>query len=379
MKRIDRALLAEAIPGLVFGAALYAVLAVTSMTLPRLTWLAGVEPLRLLVWLGAQMPTAMAQTMPIAMVLTVLLTFGRMDADREILAVRAGGLSMVRATLPMLALAAAATVAMLLTYQFVTPRTHAWVASEYWRMTSGQTGLFRLAGQALPVGEFSLQFERTIEAGRAVEGVRIERWDGDRWTLVRAREGRFRGDALELTGFRTQVFDFAALDDPALAPDVRLRNFVRIDNRSADPDAVLRLSLGLRVEELVTRFSQGGFEDDRSLVELAAAWRDVAQGGSDRRTAGVVLMRRLAEPFANLVLLLVALPLALGVGARTRECVRTVVGGDDRLVPVDHVWAVCGTVGHRAGRGWPVGGQRAARHDRAAAVSEATGPVTQPR
>jgi lipopolysaccharide export system permease protein len=312
VKRIDRALLAEALPALVFGALLYSVLAVTSATLPRLTWLVGAGVGELLRWLVAQLPTALAQTMPIAMVLAVLLTFGRMEGDKELLALRAGGVALGRIIAPMLVLGALAAGGTLAVYQWVTPRTHAWVATEYWRMTAGGTGLFRLAGQALPVGEFALTFDGTAGRGSRIVGVRIERWEGERLTLVRADEAVFEGTDLLLTGYRTQIFDLAALDREAASPEARLRDLVRLDNRAADPESQLRLSVGVSEEELVSRFSRGGFEDDRSLTELASAWRSETAGDTERRTAGVLLMRRLAEPFANLVLLLVALPLSLG-------------------------------------------------------------------
>ncbi len=312
MKRVDRALLSEAIPALIAGALLYAVLAVTSVTLPRLQWMVGVPVPELLVWLAAQLPTAVAQTSPVAMVLAVLLTLGRMEADRELLAMRAGGIALGRIVLPMLALGGAATVATLVTYQFVTPRTHAYVANEWWRLTSGGTGLFRLAGQALPVGEFTLHFDRSVQGGTAIEGVRIERWEGERLTLVEADRARFDGPELVLTGYRTRILDLAALDAEHPTAEERLRSLLRLDNRSADPEATLRLSVGVSEEELIARFSRGGFEDDRSLTQLAAAWGAAQAGDTERRTAGVLLMRRLAEPLGNLVLLLVAVPLALG-------------------------------------------------------------------
>ncbi len=312
MKRIDRALLAEAIPALTFGALLYGVLAITSATLPRLTWLAGASVPALLTWLAAQLPTALAQTLPIALVLAVLLTFGRMRADKEILALLGGGVPLLRILVPLWALGFAATGATLAAYQWVTPQTHAFVASEYWRMTAGSTGLFRLAGRALPVGDFTLAFERTVDGGRAVEDVRLERWDGDRLTLVTADRARFVGTSLELRGHRTRVLDLAALDAPADDAAARLRALLPLDARAADPNDPLEIVLGVDEEALVARFSRGGFEDDRSLSDLARDWRGGAPDAAARRTAGVTLMRRVAEPFANVVLLLVALPLSLG-------------------------------------------------------------------
>ena len=312
MTRLDRYLLAEGIPSLLFGALLYSVLAVTSVTLPRLQWLAGAPVPELLVWLSAQLPTALAQTAPIALVLAVLMTFGRMEGDHELLAMRAGGIALGRIIGPMLALAAVLTLGTLAVYQWVTPRTHSWIAGEYWRLTAGNTGLFRLAGQALPVGEFTLHFDSFSGRGTIIEDVRIERWDDERLTLVRADSAAFDGTDLVLTGYRTQILDLAALDGAAASPSARLQDLVRVDNRPPSPDSPLRLSIGVDPEELVARFSQGGFEDARPLTELAEAWQGDALPASERRNAGVLLMRRLAEPFANLVLLLVALPLSLG-------------------------------------------------------------------
>ena len=341
MKRLDRALYAEAVPALVFGALLYAVLAVTSATLPRLTWLAGSSIFELLRWLAAQLPTALAQTLPIAMVLAVLLTLGRMEGDRELLAFRAGGVALGRIVAPFIVLGALATVATIAVNQWVTPRTHAWVATEYWRMTAGGSGLFRLADQILPVGEFSLTFDRAVDRDTRVQGVRIERWEGDRLVLVRAASGTFEGADLVLRGYRTQIFEFGALDVDTSDPADTLRAFVRLDSRGPSADATLRLQLGVDPDELIARFSRGGFEDARSLTELVAAWRSEVGSASERRSSGVLAMRRLAEPFANVALLLVAVPLSLG-WARSRG----VAFGLSLVVTL--VWYLLSTVGQFA-------------------------------
>lgn len=312
MRRLDRTLLAEGIPALVFGALLYGVLAVMSATLPRLQWLAGATVPELLVWLAAQLPTALAQTLPIALVLAVLLTYGRMAGDRELLAWRAGGVSLPRMVRPMLILAAILTLGTLAIHQWVTPRTHAWVAGEYWRMTAGGSGLFRLAGRALPVGAFTLHFDGTDRATGALERVRIERWEDEQLTLLRANRATFDGGDLVLTDHRTQVLDLGALDGSFPDAEARLRALVRLDNRAEGDASPLRLEMGASADDLVARFSQGGFEDPRSLSELAGDWRTDGAPATERRTAGVTFMRRLAEPFANLVLLLVAVPLSLG-------------------------------------------------------------------
>jgi lipopolysaccharide export system permease protein len=64
-------------------------------------------------------------------------------------------------------------------------------------------------------------------------------------------------------------------------------------------------------EELITDFSQGGFEDTRSIRDAYKDSQDVSLTEADRRKAAVLFHRKIAEPFANFALLLVAVPLSL--------------------------------------------------------------------
>jgi lipopolysaccharide export system permease protein len=92
---------------------------------------------------------------------------------------------------------------------------------------------------------------------------------------------------------------------------------VRLDARAGDPEAPLEVRLSLSREELIARFSGGGFEDARSLTDLAEDAADVALPFGQRRQAAVLLQRKLAESVANLTLLLFAVPLSLAY-ARSR-------------------------------------------------------------
>jgi len=90
-----------------------------------------------------------------------------------------------------------------------------------------------------------------------------------------------------------------------------LSKLVQVINRPADPEATLTLTTSLSEQDLIGRFSRGGFEDTRSITR---AWHDAHDSTlsyRDRRRAAVLFERMLAEPFANLTLLLVAIPLAL--------------------------------------------------------------------
>jgi len=311
VKRIDKYLLGQSLPPLLFGLLLYSTLAVISTTLPRLQWMIGVPIPELLTWLGLLYPNAIVQTLPIAIVLAVLLAFGRLAADRELLAMQAGAISLGRASAIFIVLGFLAAGASLALNQWVLPWANAQVGGLYWQLTSNSSGLWRLTGQSIPVDNLTIHFDRVDRATDEVFDVRIERWDDRSATIVFAERARFEERGLRLYGYRTVGLDFSALDDPGGDAEELLGRLVRSETRGAGPEASLLLTLSTSQEELVTRFSEGGFNDTRSITESYAARQNEALPAQERRQAHVLLHRQLAEPFASVVLLLVAMPLAL--------------------------------------------------------------------
>ena len=316
MTRIDRYLLRETWPPYVFGLVLYAGLGVVSATLPRLQWIVGTPVAELGWWLLALLPQALVQTSPVALVLAVLLTFGRLTTDQELTAVQAGSVSIARVIVVFVGIGVATTALALALNQWVVPAANAAAADAYWRLTAGRTGLFRLAAQRLPIAGFTLRFEQAERDG-TLRRVRVERWDGDVYTLLRAESAVFEGQELVLYDHRTQRFDLSAIDAPGLDADARLRALLRLDARGSGIGAPLVLSTGVDEAELVARFSAGGFEDPRSVTRLWGDARDDRLSAAERREATVLLHRKLAEPASNLALLLVAVPLSIAF-ARSR-------------------------------------------------------------
>jgi lipopolysaccharide export system permease protein len=317
LRIIDRYLLRESLPPLLFGLLLYASLAVVSVTIPRMQWVVGTPVLQLGGWLLMQLPQAVVQTFPIALVLAVLLAFGRLATENELLSLQAGGVPLRRTAGVFVALGLVSALLVLGINQWVLPYTNTQTSKLYWELTAGQTGLFRLARQALPVDDFVLHFERAEQQGQVMSGVRIEKWDGDVFTLLRAERAHFQGVDLVLTGYRIDTLDLAALDANADEPAAALARLIRLRNVPQDPAASLTITTSVDLHELVTRYGQGGFEDARSVTRLYADSRRAGASADDRRQALVLFQRKLAEPFTNLALLLVAVPLSLTY-ARTR-------------------------------------------------------------
>ena len=322
MKRLDRYLLRESLPPFVFGLLLYSTLAVVSVNLPRLQWIVGAPLGPLLSWLALQVPAAAVQTLPIALLLAVLLTFGRLSADSELLAAQAGGVALGRLARVFILLGLLAAAGALFLNERVLPTTNAQVGALYWELTSGGSGLYRLAEQNLPLGDMSLRFETTDRATDEMFGVRLEAWQDRTLTVVFADRAKFVDGGLELYGYHTSVLDLSALsgpqeDAPQENAEAFLRALLRADSRAPDSSSSLRVTLPMSYDDLVTRFSGGGFEDSRSVRGAYEDARDPALSVGERRTAATLFHRKLAEPFANLTLLLVAVPLAL-LYARSR-------------------------------------------------------------
>ena len=320
MKRVDRYLLAESLPPLLFGLILYSTLAVVSATISRLQWLVGAPLGDVAVWLGLQYPLAIVQTLPIAVVLAVLLAFGRLATDNELLAMQAGAVPLGRISRVFVVLGLIATLGALSLNQWVLPVTNARVGSLYWEMTAGGSGLFRLAGQSLPVEGFTLNFERVDRQTEEIFDVRIERWDDRQVGLIFAERAEFVERGLRLYGYRTLALDLASLEPGSESGGAAetLQQLVRASGRAASPESSLLLTMESSADELVTRFSQGGFIDPRSITEVYTDANDAELPLRERRNAAVLFHRMLAEPFASLVLLLVALPLSLTY-ARSRS------------------------------------------------------------
>ena len=318
MTRIDRYLLAEGLPPFLFGLLLYSGLVVVSATLPRVQWVVGTPVAGLFGWLALQLPTAIVQTLPVSLVLGVLVAFGRLSSENELLALQAGAVPLRRAMVVFLLLGLSATAGSLALNEWVLPRTHTRVATLYWDLSAERNGLFRLASQSLSIDDFTLSFASSPRRDQVMRGVRIQRWQGDRLDVVLAERGWFEGTELKLEGYRIIGLDLSALEQRGAPADEVLAALVTLLNRPVDREQILTITTSTTTDELVARFGGGGFEDPRSMSAMFTDANDDSLDATTRFQSAVLFQRKLAEPFANLALLLVALPLSIRY-ARSRS------------------------------------------------------------
>ncbi len=339
MKKLDRYLLGQALGPLLFGLILYSSLAVISVTLPRLQWVVGTPLGQLFFWLLLQMPTALVQTLPVALVLAVILTFGRMATSNELQAIQAGGVSFRRASIIFVYIGAVLTAAGLIMNEQVLPITNARVGNMYWQLTTGGgSGLWRLAAQDIPISGYKLYFASADPKTDELRNVRIQSWQDKRQTVIFAQKARFTDGGLELFNYQLDTVDFNSLNQEFPSNDERLKAFIINHNAAVSEGNSLTITTSESYEDLITRFSQGGFEDSRSISEALEDSKNTSLSDTERRQARVLFQRKIAEPFANLSLLLIAVPLSLLYAAN-----RGVAFGLSLVVTL--IWYVLFTIG----------------------------------
>lgn len=123
MKRLDKLILGELVGPWVFGVMIFTVLIMAGTYLYEFTrFLSQGVPVGIVLQLTVYfLPGIVSKTFPMAMLLGTLLAFGRLSGESEIVALRAGGVSILRIMAPV---AAAGVLVSLLTYvltDFVVP------------------------------------------------------------------------------------------------------------------------------------------------------------------------------------------------------------------------------------------------------------------
>ena len=102
MKRLDKLILQELFGPWIFGVAIFTVIIMAGTYLFKVTEyiVQGVSFTTVTELMFLTLPGIMAKTFPMAVLLSVLLAFGRLSGDSEIVAVRACGTSITRIMAP---------------------------------------------------------------------------------------------------------------------------------------------------------------------------------------------------------------------------------------------------------------------------------------
>ena len=306
VKRLARGIALEVIPNFFISTLLYIAVFLVQRVLAQ-QYLSALPAALFVPWLIYQIPAFALLAFPIAAVFAVLLAFGRLARENELLAAAAGGISLARAVRPVLVFGIVIAISGFAIAEWVAPRANELVAKTWWQGINGNS-LSRAAGKVIPIGDRVLFFERTD--GEYIVDVRLEAWSEHTMTVFFGERARFQGNRLELIGYKSFVIN---LDEfPARVGDsdwfLRAIPFSQVPLRS---NAKTTFILKDTADRVVSRTADSGFEDSRRLSEL---WDEYSKTGE--RETGAQLAFKTAQPLASFVILLFGIPIAAR-GARS--------------------------------------------------------------
>jgi len=314
MKRIDRYIFRETFPPFLFGLFLYVGLVLLSNLLPRAQYLVGLPLGGILKWLIYQIPFAVAQTLPVALLLGILLGFGKLARDNELLVMQASGLSPLRLGQGILLFALLLVGLSFYLNEQLVPQADQEVATIWWNeLATHGNGLYRLAHEDLAVGPYHLYFNGYQFADHAMLGVRLETWKGSQETVILAQQGWLSGYELRLRNFRVFTLNFDQLPFPSFTQldqaAQHLQKFIVAQDIGA-PGQFLNVQLPLNQKQLISFYAGGGFENPHSLSYW---WNQLHRklGPQEYLEAATHFHADLALDVASFVILIMAFPLAI--------------------------------------------------------------------
>lgn len=307
--RLEKSIAREFLLTFAVGAGLYLFLFLFFSLAGRGQFLGALPVVNILEWLAYQVPANLVQSFPLAMVFAVMLAFGRLARDHELLAAMTGGISLARAVRPIIVFGAGLVVIGLLLAEFVVPRANQQVSVAWWdSVGGGGLAMTRLQGRTIQIGEMLLRFNGFDVATQELRDVRLEFWQGDTITVYQARTALLEGSNLKLRDALGTSVDWSRFPLPERLTPQDVSSLVTLSNRVP---GMLTFELGQSREQLIARNAGGGFEDARSLTQLWQEWQ--AASGSNRIEPAVSFGAATARPFASLIILLLVIPLASSV------------------------------------------------------------------
>jgi lipopolysaccharide export system permease protein len=319
----------ELIPPLLAGTLLFVAILSFGYFFISSQFLGGVPFGLIAKWIGYQMPDTLVKVLPMGVVLMVVVAFGRLANERELVAIQSGGIGLGRIARPVGVIAGLVALLAVWLSLWVAPRANVETRGLYWD-TLTRSGLSQLVGKQVDLGAGLSLYLGGYDAGkRQLQGVRVERWDRAnprQGTLIFADAGSFEDKVLRLTGYSVYTIDYtripalqktlgAATSPAALATlPAALQGVFKVVNVASSPTAALKLDTGLSRKQTLAQYADAIGADGEGFPELWAKVYNQKVSLADRQAARRELNRKIALPIGNLVLALAALPFALRFG-----------------------------------------------------------------
>ena len=200
IKIVDRYISKELLDPFIFGLASFTLILSASMVLfelVRAVILMGM-PLQLALQLFLlKLPSIIVYIFPMAMLLAAIMSFARLSADKEIIAFRAGGISLYRLMVPVLIIGLLVSFLTLAFYEIVVPESNKaaqslMVQTKMERAPKIQDNVFM---PEIDNGELKRIFYARKLKGNVMEGVIIQEFtDGKLGQLINAKTAEWKED-----------------------------------------------------------------------------------------------------------------------------------------------------------------------------------------
>lgn len=297
MKILDRYMVTELGGPFLFGLAAFTLLFVAGnlLNIARLVSEEHASVFAAAKYFVYTLPSTLVLTFPMSMLLGVLLAMSRISGDSELVAIRAGGVSLYRVAAPLVAVGLAASIVGFLFQEFVVPYAST-KANDilHTEIQSGGPGV--LANQTVSTmlsnGDQQVTFAQGFDPKTdELQGTTVEIFRaGSLLSLLFAPHARFSGDRWE---FQDAVW--YGLQPPCC----KVSNY-----------PVLEIDIGADPSQIVERTKS---PEDMSRAELAGLLRSGVRTADRSRYAllQVTFDSKLARPFAALVFTLLAMPLGI--------------------------------------------------------------------
>lgn len=250
-----------------------------------------------LLYFGNSVPGVVVQVIPVAMLLAVFLTIGGLSRTNELTALRSGGLSLARITLPLLALAFLVSLTVLAAGEYLVPLT-----------TKKMNHLLRVEVKGRPEvvykldkiwfreGNAIINVRHFRPEQNALEGISVFHFDDE----FRLRSRLDAPQAVSVDGL-WQFEDLTAWRfDP---PGGAIAGRTRAEQETVD---LARTAEDFKVARPKT--------EEMSFRQLRAFVRKLKREGYDATRYRVDMYARLANPFASLIMAFLGIPFALQRG-----------------------------------------------------------------
>ncbi|MBY0336786.1 MAG: LPS export ABC transporter permease LptF [Acetobacteraceae bacterium] len=245
---------------------------------------------------GLLLPSFFGVILPITTFVVTLFTYVRLAADRELVVMRAAGLSQWQLARPALAIAGLAMVTCYVLNLWLTPMSHAAFRAWQFEIRNQVAGLLLQEGVFSSVGEELTVYARDRDADGTLRGILVH-------------DARERGSPV------TIIAETGRITATPSGPRVTLENGVRqqVERLAGQPPRLSVLTFAENSVDLAraSRAEQNRFRNaqERSLEELFSPEEGVSQ--RDRRRFLAEAHQRLASPLTAVSLALLALAVAL--------------------------------------------------------------------